>query len=152
MDFRCPNSKKITTITIPNWKLVFRGVADIIKYNNSILNLALYEITEKCERALDKYEGYPILYKKKYFKINFDGKIETILTYIMKPKYGIGPPPEEYFKIIAKGYKDWNIGPVFLLDALKFSTINDSDKFYKSSYWKNSPLINTFQFINNTNL
>ena len=63
--------------------------------------------TKECENALDYYEDYPNLYRKKY--LSLDGYNEPILTYVMNPGYGIGPPSTLYFNAIKDGYKDWNI-------------------------------------------
>ena len=139
MKSRCPDSKLVSKIMLPGWSLVFRGVADILINKNSVLNLGIYEISDKCERSLDKFEVFPILYKKKILKVDILGKTENVLTYIMNPKYGFGPPPEKYFKIIAEGFKDWGFENNFLLNALNFSIKNNTNTFFKGSYWKLSP-------------
>ena len=142
MERRCPNSKLVTKSVIPDWTLVFRGVADIIYRKNSKLNIGIYEITKECEYSLDKFEGFPSLYKKKYFKIQLNEKNEDVLTYVMNPKYSLGPPCEEYFKIIAEGFKDWKIDKNFLLDAVNFSINKGSSFTYKPNHFSDSPIIN----------
>ena len=71
MKLRCPNAEPLDKLILKGWKLVFKGVADIIKDEKSEVPIGIYKITERCERALDRYEGYPILYQKKYFSYNF---------------------------------------------------------------------------------
>ena len=142
MERRCPNSKLVTKSVIPDWTLVFRGVADIIYRKNSKLNIGIYEITKECEHSLDKYEGFPLLYNKKYFKIELNGQKEDVLTYVMNPKYSLGPPCEKYFKIIVEGFKDWKIDKNFLLDAVNFSINKGSSFTYKPNHFSDSPIIN----------
>ena len=43
---------------------VFKGVADLEKNRGSIALLGIYEITKECEKSLDLYEEYPIVYNK----------------------------------------------------------------------------------------
>ena len=67
MKIRCPKSKYIGTFELPGYKLVFRSVADVEQSNDDSVLGALFEITDECERALDRYEGYPNLYTKSYY-------------------------------------------------------------------------------------
>ena len=66
MATRCPDAKHLGSMYIPNWKLVFRHVADIVpSYDKEdLLPVGVWEITKDCEKALDFYEGYPNLYGK----------------------------------------------------------------------------------------
>ena len=69
-------------------------------------------------------------------------KNEDVLTYVMNPKFSLGPPCEEYFKIIAEGFKDWKIDKNFLLDAVNFSINKGSSFTYKPNHFSDSPIIN----------
>ncbi len=142
MKSRCPKSKLISKSVILDWTLVFRGVADIICKKNSKLNIGIYKITEECEKSLDKYEGFPKLYNKKYFKIQLNEKEEDVLTYVMNPKYSLGPPCERYFKLIVEGFKSWKLDKKFLFDAVSFSINNRSNFTYKPDHFSESPIIN----------
>jgi hypothetical protein len=82
--------------------------------------VVLWEITEACERALDKYEGVASgVYEK--VQIPLDNG-ETALTYVMRSK-GVFPPKREYFDRIAQGYADFNIDREALDVALKHSHV-----------------------------
>ena len=66
MSRRCPNAKPIGKTVLKNYKLVFKGVADIEKSESEEVPIVVWEITKECEKALDIYEGYPRLYRKEY--------------------------------------------------------------------------------------
>ena len=114
MSIRCPKAKPLEGIVIDQWKLVFRGVADIMPCKDSMLSAGLWEITNDCEKALDIYEGFPTLYQKLYFKMN--GK--KVLTYQMN-RTNFAPPYQGYYDTILQGYKDFNLNTKFLEMARK---------------------------------
>ena len=62
-------------------------------------------ISKYAETRLDKYEDYPIVYKKIYFKYN--GK--KVMTYTMVRKTKLVHPTDRYLNIIKQGYKDCRI-------------------------------------------
>jgi len=103
MKGRCPLAKPLGAILIPNWRLVFRGVADIEPAGpDDYLPAGVWEITNKCEEALDHYEGFPQLYRKE--------KICGIMTYRMN-RLGYSQPSEWYFDCIEQGYRDFGLQP-----------------------------------------
>lgn len=59
MKFRCPNAERITPVTLRDYSLSFRGAgfATVLPEEGSEVKGLLWEITEKCERVLDLYEG-----------------------------------------------------------------------------------------------
>ena len=52
----------------------------------SIALLGIYEITKECEKSLNSYEEYPIVYNKIKIK-NVEGCIRDIMLYTMNEKY-----------------------------------------------------------------
>ena len=78
MEYRCPKAKPICTMNLPEWRLVFRNVADIEPAKGQSVSGLLWTITDDCEKALDIFEGYPHLYRKEYFMIKLQGKMNTI--------------------------------------------------------------------------
>lgn len=144
MESRCPRSEVIGAQFLKNWKLCFRGVADIIPDTDSRVSIGLYKITEDCENALDFYEDFPNLYRKEYLIINEIS--EPILTYVMNSGYGFGPPSTLYFDTIKKGYLDWALDVEALLAAAKDSILKKGEFPYKSSRWNNNDFI-SFKFL-----
>ena len=108
MKKRCPKCLYIKKIILKNFQLTFRnkgGWADIEKKNNKQVYGGLYLISKYAETRLDKYEDYPIVYKKIYFKYN--GK--KVMTYTMVRKTKLVHPTDRYLNIIKQGYKDCRI-------------------------------------------
>ncbi len=120
MSRRCPNAKPIGKTVLKNYKLVFKGVADIEKSESEEVPIVVWEITKECEKALDIYEGYPRLYRKEYVPILINGKTELAMVYVMNYAKG-AKPSEYYYNVIKQGYKDFDINIAPLEKALKES-------------------------------
>lgn len=97
---RCPLAKKMGSFYLPDYKLVFRGTADIQSCSGAKAPVVLWKITERCEKSLDMYEGFPQIYKKVFWVA--DG--ETYLAYTMNRK-GYAPPVKQYYEKIKRAYK-----------------------------------------------
>ena len=111
-NIRCIGSKYLKTFFLKDYKLLFchpnklnkHGYANIVKKKGSKIPGAIWEITEKHEKILDRYEEFPKSYQKEYFYLN--GK--KIMFYIMNNCFN-KKPPKSYIDIIKEGYKDCNI-------------------------------------------
>ena len=67
MAIRCPKAKIICAGHIINFRLKFNNVADIEATDPRYAVDApcvIWEITEDCEKRLDRFEGFPELYRK----------------------------------------------------------------------------------------
>jgi gamma-glutamylcyclotransferase (GGCT)/AIG2-like uncharacterized protein YtfP len=127
---RCPAAKSFGRLTLPDWRLVFDRVADVEPHRGARVEGALYEITAACERALDSYEGFPGLYVKDYFEIQYKtrgGKtiIRPVMLYTMMTE-SVRPPSPYYLGIIRRGFDDWNI-PHDTLDAAHRRSLGKGD-------------------------
>ena len=75
MGFRCPYAVPIGTTVLTDYRLMFRGgmdgnaVATIEPAKGESVPVLLWEITPRDEEALDRYEGWPRLYRKSLSKI-----------------------------------------------------------------------------------
>ena len=117
MKRRCADSVFIKKFILENHLLTFRSpykVADINEKKGSFVPGALYEISKSDEKKLDRYEDYPILYKKKYFKINN----MKIMTYFMNSNSSFKYPSTKYLNTIIQGYKDCNLDKNYLFKIL----------------------------------
>ena len=111
-NIRCVGSKYLKTFFLKDYKLSFchsnklnkYGYANIVKKKGSKVPGAIWKITEKHEKILDRYEEFPKSYQKEYFYLN--GK--KIMFYIMN-KCFIKKPPKSYINTIKEGYKNCNI-------------------------------------------
>ena len=73
MAYRCPNSKVVGTRMIPDYELEFRGVATIVPKEGAEVPVLLWEIDQRDELSLDRYEGFPRMYRKELFEVEVDG-------------------------------------------------------------------------------
>ena len=125
MKYRCPNAVLLGTAVIENWRLMFRRkhrpVATIEKKAGCSVPVVLWEITEECEDSLDVYEGFPILYTKVDVPVEFNGKLLNAMAYVMTPGHELGRPHSDYYNTILQGYRDNNIDPAPLDEAVRWS-------------------------------
>jgi gamma-glutamylcyclotransferase (GGCT)/AIG2-like uncharacterized protein YtfP len=125
MQRRCPGAEPLDKLMLPNTRLVFRGVADVITEEGAVCPGGIWRITPECERALDRYEGYDPdhpergMYRKEYVEVDGlpDGET-TVMVYAMNST-GIMPPSEGYFQGIVQGYRDFGLKQTELRRALK---------------------------------
>jgi len=107
--------------TLPNYTLVFvgwsrqwrGGTATIKPFKGERVRGAIYEISEKDLRKLDRFEGYPDSYNRIIVRV-FDedtNPVETV-TYIKAGQLEETRPSEEYLTVIQQGYRDWGIASI----------------------------------------
>jgi len=113
MSRRCPAARDLGRLRLPDWQLVFRGVADVIREPGAACYGGVWRITPQCERALDRYEAYLPngngIYRKEYIPIKPtpDG-VKEMMVYVMNSS-GIYPPSEWYLQSIEEGYRDFRM-------------------------------------------
>lgn len=118
MGMRCPTAKVVGIAMLNDYQLTFRNVATIEPKQGSVVPVAIWDIDEQSEKALDRYEGYPTLYRKEYIDIEVNGKVEKAMVYIMN-KGEPGYPYQHYYETILQGYYDVGLDIDYLEDALK---------------------------------
>jgi gamma-glutamylcyclotransferase (GGCT)/AIG2-like uncharacterized protein YtfP len=115
---KCPGSKPLYSVMLPNYKLIFTdwsrewrgGVASIKPVKGDKVTGAIYEITDIDLNKLDRYEGYPVRYNRLKVTVwTDDGDPVEAITYIKTEQSQETKPSPEYLKIISQGYKDWDI-------------------------------------------
>jgi gamma-glutamylcyclotransferase (GGCT)/AIG2-like uncharacterized protein YtfP len=107
--------------TIRDWRLVFRGVADIEPSQGASVQGALWSITPRCERALDRYEGYPRLYGKRHTRRPGGGRV---MLYVMNDQDWISTPGKHYLNVIREGYQDFGLDLEALMAAFDHAMEN----------------------------
>ncbi len=114
----CPDSKPMFVVTLHNYKLVFvgwsrqwrGGVARIKPFRAEKVLGAIYEVSERDLRRLDRYEGYPESYKRISVRVfDEDGSPVEAVTYIKAGQLEETQPSKEYLSAIQQGYRDWGI-------------------------------------------
>ena len=70
MQRRALNAVSWGKFVLPEWKLVFRGVADVIPMEGVKVHGAIWKLTPQDEKNLDVYEGVKFgHYRKEYIPI-----------------------------------------------------------------------------------
>ena len=127
MRSRCPGHIKIARAVLPDYRVVFRGVADIEPAVGEKVHGALYRLTQKHLDALDCFEGYPRLYIRKTVTVTPDaGDSVEALVYVMTDRRWYAPPGRGYLQIVISGCRDWEL-PKEHIEAL----INRAQSPYK---------------------
>ena len=110
MEWRCPYAKVLGNAELRDYRLLFRGdnggaVATVEPKKGGSVPVLLWDITPRDEEALDRYEGWPHLYRKETVTVYHDGKPVKAMVYIMNEGRPIGLPSEGYLNTILAGYK-----------------------------------------------
>lgn len=127
MKYRCPRAKLVSTEVLCGYKLTFRrnggGYANIEKSKSKkdFVPVAVWKITDVCEKALDRYEGFPSFYLKKDIKIEVKGKKEEAMVYVMNKAFEGETflPRRDYFEGIRYAYEELGIDTNPLVKALR---------------------------------
>lgn len=109
MEHRCPYAVPLGTTVLRDYRLLFRGgdgsaVATVEPKEGGSVPVLLWEITPRDEEALDRYEGWPRLYRKETVTVDFGGKPVEAMVYIMNEIYPFGLPGSGYLNGIKEGY------------------------------------------------
>ena len=131
MRVRCPGAMIVRSHQLKDWRLIFSGVATIQPSPGDTVSGAIWSITDKCEKSLDMFEGFPTLYRKEYIRI----RGHEVMFYVMnhdKPS----EPSLGYLMTIAEGYEDWNLQLDNLWNAVR-TTQNESyyDPYRNAKTW-----------------
>ena len=125
---RCPGARILGTATLKDWELLFKGsktgsYLTIEKCRGGSVPVAIWEVGESDEKALDRYEGFPSFYYKKDVKVRYWG-IQTGLprtvnafAYIMHENRPNGVPSIYYMQTCMAGYDDFVFDRNVLLKA-----------------------------------
>lgn len=111
MSHRCPTAKPVGVTALKDYALLFRGghegsVATVEPMKGKTVPCLLWEITPADEAALDRYEGFPFLYRKETVKVRLGNKTVDAMVYIMNGDRPLGTPSCYYYSVILEGYKN----------------------------------------------
>jgi hypothetical protein len=109
MTMRCPKAVNLGGCTLKGFELKFRLHADIDQVEGSEMEGVLWDITEDCEQALDRLEGYPFYYDKIEVIVDPIKQVNTnshivAMAYIMTSKGSEEAPSSGYEDCLIEGY------------------------------------------------
>jgi len=123
MEHRCPTAKVLGISEIKDYELLFRGsktgsYATIEPCEGSSVPVLLWSVKPKDEIALDRYEGYPVFYKKGNMELSLNGETVSAFVYVMADGHRLGMPSDLYRKNIEEGYKTAGFDSAVLENAI----------------------------------
>ncbi len=120
MKYRCPHSKVVGTSEIKDYELEFRGVATIVPNKGATVLVLIWEIDERDLPVLNRYEGWPRLYRQETMFFELNGREVEGMAYLMN--YGeLSPPSPQYYNTILQGYRENGLDEKYLQTALENS-------------------------------
>ena len=125
MSVRCPDAKIAGMAALEGWKLVFRAHATIEPAEGRVVPVLIWEISERDERNLDRYEGFPSYYRKEELSVtmtDLNGKNPQeimAMVYLMNEGHPIRLPLQDYYDVLAEGYSRFGFNPYQLELALQ---------------------------------
>ena len=120
MAFRCPHSKVVGSSEIKDYELEFRGVATIVPKGNTSVPVLIWELDDRDLPILNRYEGWPRLYRQEKKSFELDGKEVEGMAYLMN-RGTISPPSPQYYNTILQGYRENGLDESYLQTALENS-------------------------------
>lgn len=121
---RCPSAKVLGTSEIKNYELLFRGsrtgsYATVEPCEGKSVPILLWSVKPQDEKALDRYEGYPVFYEKVDMPVELDGKTVDAFIYVITEGHQLGMPSQRYVSTIAEGYQSAGFDNAALEDAIE---------------------------------
>ena len=132
MGYRCPNAQPVGTVQLESWRLIFRGSGTgnyltIEPAPGYSVPVAVWAVTKADEAALDRYEGFPVFYRKETLPITYTGlktaqerQVEAFV-YLMNDGHLAGLPTTRYMDTCEVGYRDFGFDPEALLGARAYT-------------------------------
>jgi len=110
---RCPGAIDLGGAVLRNHRVVERLYADIDFEEGADIQGVLYVITEEHLRKLDRYEGYPSVYRRIWVDVEFEDSVYQAVTYEMAWQTKVARDrikyPEEYRLLCSTGARVHNI-------------------------------------------
>ena len=126
MSSRCPDAIPMGGFYLPDYKLVFRGVADIEYEKGNAVPVGMWHLTDRCIESLDHYEGVDNgLYDRIYIGMEYYSEDKPFMTYQMNYD-SIRSPSSFYYHTIDEGYRDFGLSLSFLEKARDYATNNET--------------------------
>ncbi len=119
MHIRCRGARVVDTAVLKDWRLVFRGVADVEPHIGVQVTGVLWSITRDDLRALDRYEGHPYLYTRRTEVVETtEGRRVGAIVYTMVDDSSQSLPSPRYLDGILEGVRNHGVPRAEINEAL----------------------------------
>jgi gamma-glutamylcyclotransferase (GGCT)/AIG2-like uncharacterized protein YtfP len=134
MAYRCPTARVVGVSEMKDYRLLFRGahagaVATVEPFKGGSVPVLVWEVTPADEASLDRYEGWPFLYRKETARVKLNGMSIKAFVYIMNEGRPLGQPSSFYYTTIMEGYNEANFDMDILRQATKDSVEAEETAF-----------------------
>lgn len=136
MAVRCPSAKSLGAARLPHYAFEFKTYATVNPKMNAETHGVLWEITDECERSLDRLEGYPVYYGKINVWVEHEGNLIPCMTYLMYPEEEPNYPSSSYVDMLTEGYTSHKVSldqinqALMDLDYYSLTTTKTRNKIY----------------------
>ena len=120
MAVRCPQARVVGKAVLEGYELAFRrGVLTILPKEGGRVNGLLWRVNAWDELTLDRYEGYPHLYRKETLTVQTEQGPLAVTAYTMTAPYceRTQPPTSTYLQTVLAGYRLAGFEPKAVLQA-----------------------------------
>lgn len=124
MKTRCKNAIKVGKGILPDYELEFRVYLTFSKCIGKTIPVGIYQVDESDEKRLDRYKGYPALYRKENVKVIYGDTVIEGFIYVMNNVRKKETPNDRYFLTCKEGYKDFGFDESLLDEAYERSKVN----------------------------
>lgn len=127
MEHRCPTAEMVGVSVLHGWRLRFRGgehsaVATVESDKDFSVPTLIWRLQPRDELALDRYEGFPFLYRKEILRVTVNRRRIRAMIYIMnEADYPYGAPAAGYLDTIHQGYESAGFDTNILQEAVNSS-------------------------------
>lgn len=105
MAMRCPQARSLGAAVLPHYRFEFKNFATVVPAMDEQVHGVLWEISDNCEKSLDRLEGYPIYYGKINVWAEHEGIMVPCMTYLMYPEEEFNYPSPSYVGMLEEGYR-----------------------------------------------
>ena len=121
MEQRCSGAVDLGHAVLPNYRLAERLYADIDTAAGREVHGVLYLLTPVHLAMLDRFEGYPYIYRRSWLEVEWRGFVYKAVTYEMTLSTKMArrkkPFPEGYRQLCSSGADFHNIPNAFKIPA-----------------------------------
>lgn len=117
---RCPAAVSLGAAVLPNYEFRFACHADVLENDKMDVEGVLWDITDNCLASLDRLEGYPHYYLRKWVTVIHEGIQVQALVYYMAGFNQDSMPSDYYLEMLYEGYFEHGVDTCQIEEALSF--------------------------------
>lgn len=142
MGYRCPDARVCAVGKVLDYRLTFKALgtfayATIEPFEGAYVPVVVWQISQKDEDNLDRYEGFPTHYFKQHLSVKAGKKALRGMAYIMNEKAVYQIPARQYYEVIMEGYQRFGLEECQLAEAYYrvsegISHVENTIQFYRN--------------------